>query len=54
MHASEKGKVDVVKLLIDHGADISHTDFTGRSVLDLARNSRSKHLVKLLESMGAN
>ena len=53
MHAAEKGRAEVVNLLIERGADINHTDFTGRSVLDVARNSRSRALVKTLEAAGA-
>ncbi len=53
MHAAEKGQADVAQLLIDRGADVNHTDFTGRSVLDQARNSRSRRLVKILEQAGA-
>jgi hypothetical protein len=40
-------------LLIERGANINHTDFTGRSVLDVARNGRSRRLVKELEAAGA-
>jgi len=53
MHAAEKGQAEVARLLIERGADINHTDFTGRSVLDVARNSRSRRLVKDLEAAGA-
>lgn len=53
MHAAEKGRAEVARLLIERGADINRTDFTGRSVLDLARNSRSRRLVKDLEAAGA-
>jgi ankyrin repeat protein len=53
MHAAEKGRAEVARLLIERGADFNHTDFTGRSVLDLARNSRSRQLVKTLEKAGA-
>lgn len=53
MHAVQKGRTEVANLLIEGGADINHTDFTGRSVLDLARNGRSRALVKSLEAAGA-
>ena len=54
MNAVEKNQTEIVLLLIEHGANIEHTDFTGRSVLDVAKNSRSRRLVKVIEEAYAN
>ena len=54
MNAVEKNQTEIVLLLIERGANIEHTDFTGRSVLDVAKNSRSRRLVKVIEDAYAN
>lgn len=42
--AVDQGYRDVVHLLLDYNADPAHRDFTGRSVLDHARNSRDRQI----------
>jgi ankyrin repeat protein len=51
--AARGGHVDVAGLLIDAGADVNHSDYTGRTVLEWAGHGRSQRLVKLLEEAGA-
>ena len=53
MLASEKGHIDVVKLLLDAGADVKVTDKMGRTALSMAERRRRKEVVQLLTEAGA-
>lgn len=53
MAAAKAGFMEVVKRLIAAGVDLSLTDYTGRGVLDYARDGRQPSLPKLLEDAGA-
>lgn len=41
-HASRNGHSEVVKLLIEEGADVEAMDFQGNNCLDLAINNNHK------------
>ena len=52
--AIKKGYVDVVKLLIEYGADVNYTDKRGKKPLYYAINSSKKNeIIKLLVDEGA-
>ena len=51
MSAAERGHVAVVKMLIDHGADVSSTDTNGWSVVHYACQSENEELLYLLKSI---
>ena len=48
MVAAEKNNFYVFKLLIDKKADTSKSDYTGRTIKEIAENSRDKRILKLL------
>ena len=48
MVAAEKNNFYVFKLLIDKKADTSKSDYTGRTIREIAENSRDKRILKLL------
>ena len=52
--ASSYNHPEVVKLLIDHGADIEHKDYAGNTALNLAAAEGRIETVKLLVEAGAN
>jgi ankyrin repeat protein len=56
MRAAETGNLDVVKLLIAHGAGINATDLKGHSALQYAKDGRNKEdrkaMIRFLESQG--
>jgi ankyrin repeat protein len=47
--ASEQGNIDIVKLLLDNGADVNAKTTSGRTALIWARENRHENIVKLLE-----
>ena len=48
--ASEKGHLEVVKLLVDRGGDPNAKDNSGYTPLDLASRSKRYEVVKLLST----
>ena len=44
-----EGDLEIVQLLIEHDANIEHTDFTGRSVLDMAKNTNRQPQILVFE-----
>ena len=50
MAAIAFNKAEIVKLLIDHGADTNAKDSDGNSVLQLAQNKGNYQIIKLLQS----
>ena len=48
MVAAEKNNFYVFKLLLDKNADTSKSDYTGRTIKEIAENSRYKRILKLL------
>jgi ankyrin repeat protein len=53
MAAARAGHVEITRILIEAGADVERSDFTGRTVLDIAREGRSRQVVQILEKAGA-
>ena len=53
MVAARGGYADIVELLVDNGADLAQRDYTGRSALDWARESRTPGIDQILERAGA-
>lgn len=53
MIAAREGYLDLVELYLDADADLMVRDYTGRSVLDYARNSRTPGLEQTLIEAGA-
>ncbi len=55
MIASYKGHADVIKLLLENGADINDrtNDDLKRTALGIAKKSKQKAVVKMLEKAGA-
>lgn len=49
--AAELGKVDVVRYLIDQGAEVGMKDATNRSVMDWAVMNHHQEVVELLQSV---
>jgi cytohesin len=52
-HAAEAGGLDVVKSLLDKGADVNHIDFLGNSPLHVAIKEGHTAVAKLLLERGA-
>ena len=52
--ASEAGEIDVVKFLLSEHANVSATDYYGRTAINYAIMGRKMNCVKLLASMGAS
>ena len=48
MNAAEKNKFYAIKLLLSNNADVSKSDYTGRTLREIAENSRDKRILKLL------
>ena len=48
MVAAEKNNFYVFKMLLDKNADASKSDYTGRTIKEIAENSRDKRILKLL------
>jgi ankyrin repeat protein len=53
MEAAEEGKLEVVRLLIDRGADINHQDWDGETALMEAVQDDRLEVVELLLQRGA-
>jgi len=45
----EKFSIEIAKMLIDAGTDLTHYDYDGRTALDLAKRERLTEVVKLIE-----
>ncbi|KAL3122323.1 hypothetical protein niasHT_000542 [Heterodera trifolii] len=54
MRASGRGHVDVVTFLVEHGADLDHTDMDGYSALMCAVKNRRTEMARHLVTIGAN
>ena len=48
MKAAEKNNFYIIKLLLDKNADLTKSDYTGRTLKEIAENSRDKRILKLL------
>ena len=48
MKSAEKNHFYVLKILLENNADIEKSDFTGRTLREIAKNSRDKRIFKLL------
>ena len=48
MKSAERNHFYVLKILIENNADIERTDYTGRSLEEITKNSRDKRMIKLL------
>ena len=48
MKAAERSNYYAIKLLLDKNADISMSDYTGRTLREIAENNRDKRILKLL------
>ena len=49
----ERGKTSAVRVLLEHGADLTARHPDGRSLIQLARNNESEEIVNLLQEYGA-
>jgi ankyrin repeat protein len=52
--ASENGALEVVRLLLEHGADVEAKNNDGRTALEVVRGTNHDKIVKLLREHGAN
>ena len=50
MYATVNGKINIVKLLLDNGANVSETDEHGNTALDLAVLKSNQDIIDLLNS----
>jgi ankyrin repeat protein len=48
--AAKMNHLDMVRLLLDHGADITAKDVTGRTALDWANENSNSDMVRLIQS----
>ena len=48
MKAVEENHYYVLKILINKNVDLNKSDYTGRTIKDIAKNSRDKRILKLL------
>ena len=48
MKAAERNNFYVIKLLLDKNIDISKSDYSGRTLKEIAENNRDKRILKLL------
>ena len=48
MKAAERNNFYVIKLLLDKNVGISKSDYTGRTLREIAENNRDKRILKLL------
>ncbi|KAJ5610021.1 hypothetical protein N7510_006740 [Penicillium lagena] len=48
--AAEKGREEIIKMLLQHEASISHRDRTGATALDTAKKNQQENAVSLLRS----
>lgn len=51
MIASTRGHIEIVKLLLEHGASSVPTNIYGKSALDLAKEAQHTQIVKLLQEV---
>ncbi|KAF0695710.1 Aste57867_13495 [Aphanomyces stellatus] len=51
MYATWNGSVDVVRVLLKHGADVHSVDLTGQSALDMAHTRGHVHIATMLEGI---
>jgi len=56
MHAGKKGRVEVVKLLLEHGADVKARDMDQKTALHFSaeQGGRSEEIIQLLLERGAD
>ncbi|XP_069677201.1 poly [ADP-ribose] polymerase tankyrase-1-like [Periplaneta americana] len=54
MEAAERGYVEMVKLLLNNGSDVTLTDKNGNTAMHYAAKGRDKHIVQMLVLKGAN
>jgi hypothetical protein len=52
--AAQMNQLDMVRLLLDRGADVHARDVMGRTALDWARENSNADMVRLIESRSAN
>jgi len=48
MKSVEKNHYFALKILLSNNVDLNQSDYTGRTIKDIARNSRDKRIIKLL------
>jgi len=53
MAAAEYGREEIVRFLLDKGADVLASDDYGRNAMDIARKHGKKNIIALLEHRGA-
>ena len=53
MKASERGSLDIVKYLIEHGADVNIKNNEGETALNLAERWELNEIIKALKETGA-
>ena len=53
MYASENNHIDIVRLLKEAGADVSHQNKSGWTALKLASENNHIEVVRLLKEAGA-
>jgi ankyrin repeat protein len=52
VYAAGNNNVEIVKVLLEKGADPKRRDFEGKTALDRARENRSIEVIKILEANG--
>ena len=52
MCAIKEGKTEIVKILLEAGADVNNKDNLGRTALDIAETNENKEIIDLLKSVG--
>ena len=50
MIASYEGKIDVVKMLLENGADLNARERSGKTALAIARLKGNREVIDILES----
>jgi len=53
MIAAGRGRVDVIRLLLERGASVAKQDFTGRDALSWAQDNRQNAIIPILRQAGA-
>ena len=54
MHAADEGNLDIIKLLVQNGADVNAATKEGNTALILAANEDQRGIIKFLTEKGAN